>query len=66
MLFRSVRSLTSLVEEARQELTRRAKDHKILEKLKTRQAERHTRDARVQEQRTYDETAAIRFKAPTV
>ena len=61
-----VRSLTSLVEEARQELTRRAKDHKILEKLKTRQAERHTRDARVQEQRTYDETAAIRFKAPTV
>ena len=61
-----VRSLTSLVEEARQELTRRARDHKILEKLKTRQAERHTRDARVQEQRTYDETAAIRFKAPTV
>lgn len=61
-----VRSLTALTEEARQELTSRAKDHKILEKLKAKQAERHTRDARVQEQRTYDETAAIRFKAPTV
>lgn len=61
-----VRSLTALTEESRQELIRRAKEHKILEKLKVKQAERHTRDARVQEQRTYDETAAIRFKAPTV
>lgn len=61
-----VRSLTALAEESRQELTRRAKEHKILEKLKAKQAERHMRDARVREQRTYDETAAIRFKAPAV
>lgn len=61
-----VRSLTALAEESRQELTRRAKEHKILEKLKAKQAERHMRDARVREQRIYDETAAIRFKAPAV
>lgn len=61
-----VRSLTGMVEDARKELALRAKEHKILEKLKTRQAERHASEIRFQEQRTYDETAALRFKAPTV
>lgn len=61
-----VRNLTAITEEARQQLAIRAKDHKILEKLKAKQAERHAREALFQEQRTYDETAAIRFKAPTL
>ncbi len=61
-----VRNLTTLAEEMRQELTRKAREHKILEKLKSKQMERHVRDLRLQEQKTYDETAAIHFKAPSV
>ena len=61
-----IRSLTAETENARQLLATRAKEHKILEKLKDRQAERHAHEERLKEQRTYDETASIRFKAPTL
>lgn len=60
-----VRTLNNLVEEARKALAVRAKEHKVLDKLKARQKERHAFNERMQEQRTYDETAALRFKAPT-
>lgn len=61
-----VRQLTAVTEETRQELARCAKEHKILDKLKSRQAERYRHDMQIQEQKSYDETAAIRFKAPAV
>lgn len=61
-----VRMLVELEKEARQELIKRAKDHKILEKLKSRQMEHYLFDERMQEQHSYDESAALRFKAPTI
>ncbi|MEG2004856.1 MAG: flagellar export protein FliJ [Bilophila sp.] len=60
-----IQTANSRVEDARKALALRAKEHKVLDKLKARQAERHASNERLQEQRTYDETAALRFKAPT-
>lgn len=57
-----VRMLTQQRDEAQMELARRAKDEKVLDKLKEKQAERHAAEERLKEMRTYDETAAIRFK----
>lgn len=60
-----IRVLMGDVEKARLVLATRAKDHKILEKLKEKQADRHAQEERLKEQRIYDETASIRFKAQT-
>lgn len=57
-----LRMLTQQRNEAQVELGRRAKDEKVLDKLKEKQAERHFAEERLKEMRTYDETAAIRFK----
>jgi flagellar FliJ protein len=54
--------LARIVEEARVDLVAKAKDRKILEKFRERQAERHAREERLQEQRSYDETASMRYK----
>ena len=58
-----LRTLAQMVAEARKTLLERARDKKILEKLKARQRERHELEERTKEQRSYDETATLRFKA---
>ena len=58
-----LRTLAQMMAEAQQTLRERAKDKKILEKLKARQRERHELVERSKEQRSYDETATLRFKA---
>ncbi len=60
-----VRNMENLVHEARKLLTERAKDKKLLEKLKSRQNEQYLRDENLKEQRTNDETATLRYKAPS-
>jgi flagellar FliJ protein len=57
-----LRTLAQMVAEARITLRERAKDKKVLEKLKTRQRDRHEREERIKEQRSYDETATLRFQ----
>ena len=58
-----LRTLAHMVAEAQKTLRERARDKKILEKLKARQRERHELEERSKEQRSYDETATLRFKA---
>jgi len=60
-----VRMLEQLAEEARQLLAARAIDKKLLEKLKERQKQHHVREEQLKEQRINDETATLRYKAPT-
>ena len=62
---RMLQELSRVVEQARLELVNKAKDRKILEKFKEKQAERHAHEEKLKEQREYDEIASIRFKAPT-
>lgn len=54
--------LKKIVEEARLQLAHCAKERKILEKLKEKQAQRHAQEERYSEQKSYDETAQIRYK----
>lgn len=58
-----VRNWAKAADAARLELISRAKDRKTLEKLKETQAENHAKEEQLREQREFDETAAIRFKA---
>jgi flagellar FliJ protein len=58
-----LRTLAQMMAEAQKTLRERARDKKILEKLKARQRERHELEERSKEQRSYDETATLRFKA---
>ena len=60
-----VRMLEQLAEEARQLLAARAIDKKLLEKLKERQKQHYVREEQLKEQRINDETATLRYKAPT-
>lgn len=61
-----LRSLTQAVADARSVLQERAKDRKLLEKLKERQKEYYVHEERLKEQRTNDETATLRYKAPAL
>ena len=61
-----LRSLTQAVAAARSALQERAKDRKLLEKLKERQKEYYVHEERLKEQRTNDETATLRYKAPAL
>lgn len=54
------------VDQARQVLVERAKDRGLLDSLKEKQAARHARLEREQEQKTNDETATLRYKPATV
>lgn len=63
---RRIRMLVASRDEAQQELAQRARDEKVLDKLKEKQAERFAAEERLKEMRSYDETAAIRFKASTL
>ncbi|MEG2171773.1 MAG: flagellar export protein FliJ [Desulfovibrionaceae bacterium] len=58
-----IRTLQQSFEEARRHVQYRAKERKILEKLKSRQHEQYALEERLKEQRTYDETATLRYKA---
>lgn len=60
-----MRMLTQMAEEARKLLAARAIDKKLLEKLKERQKKHFIREEQLQEQRFNDETATLRYKAPT-
>ena len=59
---RLLRELAQIVEHARIELVAKAKDRKVLDKFREKQAKRHAYEERLQEQRSYDETASIRHK----
>lgn len=56
-----IRICETEVERARAELVSRAKDRKILETLKEKQAVRHVREAQAVEQKGYDENSTILF-----
>ncbi|MDR0466398.1 MAG: flagellar export protein FliJ [Deltaproteobacteria bacterium] len=58
-----LRSLAQMAAEALKTLRERAKDKKVLEKLKAKQRERYEIEERSKEQRGYDETATLRFQA---
>lgn len=58
-----LRTLHQMVAEARRAVLERAKERKVLEKLKERQKERHDKDEREKERKIHDETATLRFKA---
>lgn len=53
--------LRNLVETRRLELVIRAKDRKLLEKLRTNQATKHRLEEQRNEQKEYDETATLRY-----
>ena len=55
-----------LVDEARKMLAARAIERKLLEKLKERQNQQYLREEQLKEQRVNDETATLRYKAPTL
>lgn len=57
-----IRTLHQAFETARQHLQHRAKERKILEKLKSKQHDTYTLEERLKEQRTNDETATLRYK----
>lgn len=59
------RMLAQMAEEARKLLAARAIDKKLLEKLKERQKKHYVREEQLQEQRFNDETATLRYKAPS-
>ena len=58
-----LRTLGQMMAEAQKTLRERARDKKVLEKLKIRQRERYELEERSKEQRSYDQTATLRFKA---
>lgn len=60
-----IATLQVSLEEAKQNVSKLAKEHTVLEKLKSKQAERHARNERQQEQKNYDETASIRYNIKT-
>ncbi|AGC50495.1 flagellar export protein FliJ [Lawsonia intracellularis] len=60
-----LQTLQNALKEAQGKVAQLAKEHKVLEKLKSKQAERHAKSERQKEQQNYDETASIRFNSKT-
>ncbi|OBQ50276.1 flagellar export protein FliJ [Halodesulfovibrio spirochaetisodalis] len=56
-------TLAKELHSARQVLTEKSQDKKLLEKLKENQAKRHAHEEKIKEQLQLDETATLRFKA---
>lgn len=56
-------NLAQELQKARQVLTEKAQEKKLLEKLKENQAKRHAHEEKSKEQHQLDETATLRFKA---
>lgn len=68
-LKRAVADLVVLEEEVdrcRDDLTRKAQERKLLEKLKEKQAARHQLAESHREQQSYDDIATIRFMPPAI
>lgn len=61
-----LQTLQNALKEAQERVAQLAKEHKVLEKLKSKQAERHAKNERQKEQQNYDETASIRFNSKTL
>ncbi|SIO01104.1 flagellar export protein FliJ [Halodesulfovibrio marinisediminis] len=56
-------TLAQELHSARQDLTEKSQEKKLLEKLKENQAKRHAHEEKTKEQQQLDETATLRFKA---
>lgn len=56
-------TLAQELHSARQDLTEKSQEKKLLEKLKENQAKRHAHEEKTKEQLQLDETATLRFKA---
>lgn len=59
-------ALEENVDRARADLTQKAQDKKLLERLKEKQANRHRLAENHKEQKNYDDIATIRFMPPAV
>jgi flagellar FliJ protein len=53
--------LQALAETRRLELVTKAKDRKLLEKLRAKQAEKHVQEEQRKEQKEFDETGTLRY-----
>lgn len=58
----ALQRLAKELQRARQEVIARAKDRKLLEKLKENQARRYEQEERLAEQKEFDESSTLRFK----
>lgn len=58
----ALQRLAKELQRARQEVIARAKDRKLLEKLKDNQARRYEQEERLAEQKEFDESSTLRFK----
>lgn len=58
--------LSEIRERCRRTLVTRAKDKKLLDKLKSNKAERHAQEERLAEQNENDDMASIRYQPPIV
>lgn len=56
--------LAKELQNVRLEVIARAKDRKLLEKLKENQAKRYDNEARLAEQKEFDESSTLRFRHP--
>jgi len=54
--------LAKELQKAREEMVTRAKDRKLLDKLKENQAKRYDQETRLAEQKDFDESSTLRFK----
>ena len=59
-------ALEEAVDKARSDLTQKAQERKLLERLKEKQANRHRLAENHREQQNYDDIATIRFTPPAV
>lgn len=62
---KNIAMLDTQIEQTRLELAQKAKDKKVMEKLKEKHFERYKKEEQLKEQRNLDEIASIRFKAQT-
>ncbi len=62
---KNISMLEMQIEKTRKELAEKAKDRKIMEKLKEKHFEYYKKEEQLKEQRNLDEIASIRFKAQT-
>ncbi|EGJ49411.1 flagellar export protein FliJ [Desulfocurvibacter africanus subsp. africanus str. Walvis Bay] len=58
----ALQRLAKELQRARLEVIARAKDRKLLEKLKENQAKRYEQEERLAEQKEFDESSTLRFK----
>ena len=62
---KNIALLDTRIEQTRIELAEKAKDRKVMEKLKEKHFELYKKEEQLKEQRNLDEIASIRFKAQT-